>query len=134
MQELLRRTFTVDEPAESVWDRLTDLGSWPQWARHIRRIESDGRPALDGPARLRLKNGTSARVTTTRLEPGRSFYWEGKFLWMELGYDHIVEPEGEGSRVTFVLEGGGLGVGSVGKLFTAVYGRNLDKAIARFRG
>ena len=132
MEELLRRTFTIDEPADVVWDRLTDLDSWPTWAHHIRRIDSDGRPELNEPARLRLKNGTSARVTTTRLDPGRSFYWAGKFLWMDLGYDHIVEPESGGSRVTFVLEGGGFGVGSLGKVFTAVYARNLDRAITRF--
>ena len=133
MRELLRRSFRVDAPPAVVWDRLTDLPSWPEWARHIRRVDSAGPPTMGAPARLRLKNGTAARVTTTRLEPGRSFYWEGKLAWMDLGYDHVVESDGSGSKVTFVLEGGGFGVGSLGRVFAAIYARNLDRAIERFR-
>ncbi len=133
MRELLRRSFVVDEPPDQVWNRLTDLDSWPIWARHIKRIESSGHPADGEPAGLRLTNGLSARVVTTRIEDGRSFYWEGTFLWMGIGYDHIVEPDDRGSRVTFVLEGDGLGVGSLGRVFGRVYARNLDAAIDRFR-
>ena len=46
----------------------------------------------------------------------------------------IDEPASGRSRVTFVLEGGGFGVGSLGKVFTAIYARNLDRAITRFGG
>ena len=133
MRELIRRQFELNQPPAQAWERITDLADWPSWARHIRTIETEGPPEVGRSARLRLKNGTSALVTTTRVEPGRSFYWEGTFLWLNLGYDHIVEPSEASSTITFVVEGGGPGIGSLGRVFAAVYRRQLDKAIARLQ-
>ncbi len=36
-------------------------------------------------------------------------------------------------RITFTVEGAGVGVNIVGRLFAAVYARNLDRAIPRLQ-
>jgi len=131
MNQLLTRSFIVTASPDVTWSTLTDAQTWPTWARHIRRIELTPAGAVDATtsAVIVLANRTKARVSVSAFEPGRRFRWDGRFLWLGLGYDHVVEPADGGSRVTFVVEGAGAGVGSIGRLFARIYARNLDRAI-----
>ena len=58
---------------------------------------------------------------------------EGRFLWLELGYDHTIEPTDDGTRITFAVDGDGVGIASLGRLFAHIYARNLDRAIPRLQ-
>lgn len=64
------------------------------------------------------------------LNAGRNWKWAGPFLWITVHYDHQFRQAGpEESEIAFVLDGEGFGVGAFGRLFAAIYARNLDRAI-----
>lgn len=136
MRQLLTRTFDVEPQPPQVWDALVDAEAWPQWARHIARVDlTPPGPVSDSThAVIVLTNRTKARVAVTEFEPGRRFRWDGSFLWLDLAYDHLVEATSNGgSTVTFTVHGNGSGISSLGRLFARIYARNLDRAIPRFQ-
>jgi hypothetical protein len=56
--------------------------------------------------------------------------WAGPFLWITVHYDHQFSRTGpEESEIRFVLDGEGFGAAVFGRLFAAIYARNLDRAI-----
>jgi hypothetical protein len=81
-----------------------------------------------------LTNRTRATVRVTEFQDGRRFRWEGSFLWLGLGYDHLVTTDETGRvHITFTVEGAGVGVDTIGRLFARVYARSLDRAIPRLQ-
>ena len=136
MRRLLERTFAVEATAERAWAELVAAERWPRWAHHLRSVQVTP-PGPVGPASsatLRLKNRTTARVRVTEFEDGRRIRWEGSFLWLGLGYDHLVTTDESGRvGITFTVDGAGVGVSTIGPLFTAIYARNLDRAIPRLQ-
>jgi hypothetical protein len=74
------------------------------------------------------------RIEDSTFEDGRRFRWEGSFLWLGLGYDHLVTTDEVGRvGITFIVEGAGAGVDTIGPLFAGIYGRSLDRAIPRLQ-
>jgi uncharacterized membrane protein len=136
MKRLLERTFPVEATSERTWAELVAAEQWPRWARHLRSVQVTP-PGPVGPgssATLRLKNRTKASVRVTEFEDGRRFRWEGSFLWMDLGYDHVVTTDDTGRvTITFTVEGAGVGVNTIGPLFATIYARQLDRAIPRLQ-
>jgi hypothetical protein len=136
MKRLLERTFAVEAAAERAWAELVAAERWPRWAPHLRSVEVTP-PGLVGPgssATLKLKNRTKASVRVTEFEDGRRFRWEGSFLWLGLGYDHLVTTDEVGRvRITFTVDGAGVGSTTIGPLFASIYARNLDRAIPRLQ-
>jgi Polyketide cyclase / dehydrase and lipid transport len=136
MKRLLQRTFPVEAAAERTWAELVAAEQWPRWAWHLASVQVTP-PGPIGPgsrATLRLRNRTMARVRVTEFENGRRFRWEGSFLWLGLGYDHLVATDEVGRvSVTFTVDGAGVGVDTIGRLFASIYARNLDRAIPRLQ-
>ena len=63
---------------------------------------------------------------------GRSNRWVGQFLWITVHYDHQFNRAGpQETEIGFVLDGEGFGAAVFGRLFAAIYARNLDRAIPR---
>ena len=136
MKRLLERTFVVEAAAERAWAELVTAEQWPRWARHLRSVQvtPPGPVGHGSSAALRLKNRTKASVRVTEFEDGRRFRWEGSFLWMDLGYDHVVTTDDTGRvTITFTVEGAGVGVNTIGPLFATIYARQLDRAIPRLQ-
>jgi hypothetical protein len=51
-------------------------------------------------------------------------------MWLSVEYDHRFEAVGaDVTRLTWEIRASGFAVGVLGRLFAAVYSRNLDKAI-----
>ena len=132
MRELLKRSFSTTSAPEASWAALIDAEGWPSWATHIRRVELNPAGPVGPSTRavIVLTNRTKARVAVTEFDPGRSFCWEGRFLWLGLSYDHVVQPTDHGgSKITFVVGGAGPGISIVGPVFARIYAGNLDRAI-----
>jgi hypothetical protein len=136
MKRLLERTFDVEAAAERAWAELVAAERWPRWARHLASVQVTP-PGPVGPgsgATLKLTNHTKATVRVTEFQDGRRFRWEGSFLWMGLGYDHLVTTDETGGvHITLTVEGAGVGVDTIGRLLAGVYARNLDRAIPRLQ-
>jgi hypothetical protein len=130
--QLLERRFEVARPADEVWRVLTRVEDWPSWARHIRsiRLEPPGPLGSESVGVIRLKNGVRSSFRTIRFEPGASWAWAGKFLWLFVHYDHVLTPRGpERTEVYFRVESEGFLEGSLGRVFAAIYAKSLDRAI-----
>lgn len=129
---LLERRFTAKVTVEHAWAHLAQVEKWPSWARHIRRIElrPQGPLGRDSEGTIHLTNGIRSTFRMREFNVGRSWKWVGPFLWINVHYDHQFKRIGpEESEIGFVLDGAGYGAGLFGRLFAAIYARNLDRAI-----
>lgn len=131
---LLERAFGVRAPLEAAWAHLERVEQWPTWARHIRRIDLDPPGPLTprSSGTIRLTNGIRSTFRMEELRPQASWKWAGPFLWITVHYDHRFTSTGPAeTEIRFVLDGEGAGVSVFGRLFAAIYARNLDRAIPR---
>ena len=77
-----------------------------------------------------LTNGIRSTFRMEELNRGVNWKWAGPFLWITVHYDHQFAQTGPAaSEIRFILDGEGVGVGLFGRLFAAIYARNLDRAI-----
>jgi hypothetical protein len=130
---LLTREFTVDVPLQSAWDHLARIEEWPSWAKHIRKIDLTP-PGELGPQStgvIHLSNGMRSAFRMTEFDPPRNWKWTGPILWLKIIYDHRFEPlDAQHTRLVWTVEADGLGASTVGRLFAALYRRNMERAIA----
>ena len=132
MVRLLERRFKIKAPLARAWQHLEKVEQWPSWARHIRRIEMNppGPLTAGSVGTLVLTNGIRSTFRIEELRAGASWKWAGPFLWLTVHYDHqFTQASPEETEIGFVLDGDGVGAGVFGRLFAAIYARNLDRAI-----
>jgi len=98
-------TTTVDAPPEQVWRLFVDLERWPEMTksqREVRRVDS-GPLRVGSEAIVKQPRLPRARWRVTELEPGRSFTWETANGGVTTAGSHIVEANGQGSKITLTL-------------------------------
>jgi Polyketide cyclase / dehydrase and lipid transport len=132
MLTLIDRQFIVNVSVDKAWQYLARLDLWPTWAHHIKRIEVDPpgelRPQSSGV--IYLSNGLKSTFRMMEFNSYRNWKWAGPFLWLTIRYDHRFESlNSHQTKLRFVLEASGFGVGFFGRLFARIYRRNLEKAI-----
>jgi len=131
---LLERRFTVKVPLERAWAHLERVERWPSWAPHIRRIalRPSGALGSNSEGTIQLTNGIRSTFRMEEHHYGRNWRWAGLFLWITVHYDHQFSRAGPAeTQVGFILDGEGFGAGVFGRLFAAIYARNLDRAIPK---
>jgi hypothetical protein len=132
MRELVRREFVVDLPPQAAWERLTQVEEWPSWAKHIKsvRLRPPGPLTETSEGSFRLAGGARSTFRMEVYDPPTRWQWVGRFLTVRVHYDHRFEPVEEGhTRLTWTVDAEGPGAGTLGRLFGAIYDRNLDRAI-----
>jgi carbon monoxide dehydrogenase subunit G len=130
--ELLVREFEVDVPIERAWDHLARVENWTSWAKHIKRVtlEPPGLLTETSAGAFRLAGGARSTFRMEIYDPPRRWQWVGRFLTVNVHYDHRFEPvDDERTRLVWTVAVEGPGSASLGRLFGAIYARNLDKAI-----
>ena len=116
---------------ERVWAILADVDRWPdRFTPHLREAQLAGElaPGAEGWVRMKLPMPRSA-FTVTEVDPGRSWAWRGKILWLDMHYNHLCEPSSGGCRVTFDVDLDGSAAGLVRPLGRVVYRRQMNRAL-----
>lgn len=122
----------MNASVERAWAHLENVEQWPTWALHIRRIDlrPSGGLGPDSEGAILLTNGIRSTFRMEEHNAGRNWKWAGPFLWITVHYDHQFRRVGpEESEITFLVDGEGFGAGVFGRVFAAIYARNLDRAI-----
>ena len=132
MRELVRREFVVDAPLQRTWDHLANVEGWTSWAKHIKRVTVDPPGPLTerSAGTFRLAGGARSTFRMEVYTPPTRWQWVGRFLTVDVHYDHCFESINDGrTRLVWTVSADGSGEGSLGRVFGAIYARNLDKAI-----
>jgi hypothetical protein len=132
MMTLLQREFMVNAPLATAWQHLSRVAQWPTWAKHIKRVEliPSGELGLQSKGIIHLKNGIKSTFQMSEFNLHRNWKWQGPFLWLTVHYNHIFAPQDDQrTKLVWIVEGEGFGVSTLGRLFAAIYKRNLERAI-----
>jgi hypothetical protein len=135
VETLLQRTFVGNAPLSVAWAHLSRVEDWPSWATHIRRVRLDPPGELTASSRghFLLRGGIRSTFAMTEFDAPTGWTWVGRFLWLTIHYDHRFEPlDDRRTRLVWTVATEGR-VGVLGRIFAAVYGRNLDRAIPNLR-
>jgi hypothetical protein len=129
--ELVRRSFDVERSIDEAWAHLARVETWPSWAKHITsvRLTPPGVLTASSAGQFRLKGGARSTFRVEEFDPPRRWCWVGRFLTVRVHYDHLFETVSNGTRLTWIVEAEGPGTGTLGRIFGAIYARNLDRAI-----
>ena len=136
MRALVRREFTVDAPLQDAWDYLAKIESWPSWAKHIKRVtlEPPGPLTDHSEGAFRLAGGARSTFRMEAYERPTRWQWVGRFLTAHVHYDHRFEAIDDAhTRLLWTVTADGPGENSLGRVFGAIYARNLDKAIPKLQ-
>ncbi|MDP9335874.1 MAG: SRPBCC family protein [Actinomycetota bacterium] len=136
MIELVAREFTVDVPLDDAWDHLAQVERWTTWAKHIKRVavEPPGPLTKASAGAFRLTGGVRSTFRMEIYESRKRWQWVGRFLTTRVHYDHRFEPvDSEHTRLIWTVAADGPGSATLGRVFGAIYARNLDRAIPRLQ-
>ena len=98
-------TTAADASPEQVWALFVDVERWPEMTKSIsaaRRVD-EGPLRVGSEAIIQQPRLPKASWRVTELESGRSFTWETSALGITTVGGHIVDAEGQGSRITLTL-------------------------------
>jgi hypothetical protein len=90
---------------------MTDVERWPEWTESMKSVErlEEGPFVLGSTARLRIRRAPTAGVwRVTEITEGRSFTWETDSGGVHGVATHLIEPDGDSSKVTLTVTLSGL--------------------------
>jgi uncharacterized protein YndB with AHSA1/START domain len=112
-------SITVQASPAIVWQLLTDVESWPRWTPSMLSVSrlDRGEFRLGSRAAIKQPGMPIAVWAVSELEPGRSFAWTSKSVGVTTVGGHVVEPAGDGARLTLTVRQTGPFAGAIGLLF-----------------
>jgi hypothetical protein len=124
-----RAEVVVRADAAAVWALWEDPRRWKDWNPQIAEAQLRGPFAVGGSARIRFKR--SPRPLTfeiTALEPGRLFTDEARLPGTRLGHEHLLERDGETTRIMHRLYFDG----PAERIYVLLMGRRMRAAVRQF--
>ena len=103
----IERSININAPPERVCAVLMDIERWPEWTESMKSVErlDSGEFGVGSKAKLKIRRSPSANVwTVTALTPNRSFTWETNSGGVKGVATHVIEPDGNGSKVTLTVD------------------------------
>jgi uncharacterized membrane protein len=111
---------TIHAPVHRVWEVLTDVERWPEWAETVTSVTrlDEGPLTVGSTARIEQPKLPPTEYVVTELAPGKSFTWVATSPGVRTIARHDVEvlPRG-GTRVRLSVEQAGPLGKVIGRLF-----------------
>ena len=124
-----RSEMVVRAHRSAVWALWEDPSRWKDWNPEIAEVQLRGPFAVGSRARIRFRR--SPRPLTfeiTALEPGRLFTDETRLPGTRLGHEHLLEREGETTRIMHRLYFDG----PAERIYALLFGRQMRAAVQQF--
>lgn len=104
------RSIEINASPARVWQVMSDVSKWPEWAPSIESVEGlAGGMGPGSTATVKAKGTPRATWKVTEWNAGQNFTWVTSVRGSKTVGEHIIEPNGEGkSRVTLAIEVKGL--------------------------
>ena len=125
----IERTVNINAPPERVWTVMKDVERWPEWTESMKSVErlDSGEFGVGSKARLKIRRSPNANVwTVTELTPGRSFSWETNSGGVKGVATHVIEPDGNGSKVTLTVGLSGIVASLFGPMMAGQSRKNVE--------
>jgi carbon monoxide dehydrogenase subunit G len=123
------RTVNINASTERVWAVMADVERWPEWTESMKSVErlDSGEFGLGSTAKLKIRRSPSANVwTVTELMPNRSFTWETNSGGVKGVATHVIEPDGNGSKVTLTVDLSGIVATLFGPMIAGQSRKNVE--------
>ena len=137
MATIIKQT-RVDAPADQVWAKLSDTSTHGEWlATHVEY--PNGAPELAEGATYKEKvtiMGMPGEVdwTVTKFDPGSAVEMEGAGpMATTLRAAYRVEPDGDGTTVTFESEFGGAALAAMAQPLEAASNQALERSLDQLK-
>jgi uncharacterized protein YndB with AHSA1/START domain len=132
MSHLFETHRHIDAAPAQVWEVLRDVAGWPGWTPTVTAVT-----ILEGDemqvglrAAVRQPRLPRAEWTVTEVVPGTSFTWEATGPGLRTVARHVVEPDGEGTRLTLSIEQTGLMGGVAARMWRGLTQRYIETEAA----
>jgi uncharacterized membrane protein len=118
----------IDAPPRRVFEILHDVERWPEWTSTMISVQrlDPGPLAVGSRARVRQPKLRPAVWQVTELEDGRNFTWVTSAPGLRLQAGHVIERQGNGSRVELTFELSGL----IGPIVSRLFGGLIERYVA----
>ena len=123
-----RTETSIATSPDRVWAVLADVPRWPEWTSSMTEFSYLSGDSLSVGARLRVRQPKlrTAVWTVTEVVPGSSFTWTAAAPGVGSVAEHVIEADGDGSRVRLRFEQSGPLAGAVGLIYGRLIRRYLD--------
>lgn len=130
-----QHSLTIKAPAAKVWDLTIDVSNLPSLTPTMQQVErlDDGPLAVGSRTRIKQPMQAPAVWTVTRIDPGRTFVWQTKRLWLTMSGVHELEDLGAECRNTLSVELTGPGSRLLGLLVGATVRKAIGTENAGFK-
>ena len=101
----LTRVLGCRAATGTVWELISRPDRWSEWSLYVRGAEGLGDPEVKAGAKGRVivAGGLKVPAEILEVEPGRSWSWKVGGVIV----DHVVEPDGHGSRLSMPVRSAG---------------------------
>ena len=122
-----RAEIVINAEPRHVWMIFTRVEEWPDWTNSVTSVTrlDPGPLAVGKRVRIRQPKLPTTVWTLTELTEGRSWTWTATGPGARTTAEHIVEPHGDGTKVTLRLRQEGVLGRLVGKLAAGLTDRYL---------
>jgi len=115
-----------DARPEAVWRRYVDVEHWSDWSRHgVEWSRLDGPFEVGATGKSKPPGMPAAKFRLIAVEPNARFVSEARMPGGRLQFEHIIQPSGEGSRITHRVSARG----PFAALYARIIRRNVEKAL-----
>lgn len=108
---------------------MKDVERWPEWTESMKSVErlDSGEFGVGSKARLKIRRSPNANVwTVMELTPNRSFTWETNSGGVKGSAIHVIEPDGNGSKVTLTVDLSGIVATLFGPMIAGPSRQNVE--------
>lgn len=125
-------TVETDLTPEAIWALYEDVSTWPSWDAEAELITRDGPFEAGTTGTMKFVGQEALQYRLEKVEPLREFVDETSVGPLVVRVSHLLEPLGNGSRITYSAEIDGPDdqAQQIGPMITADFPETMESLIA----